>query len=202
MSRTVRLCVVRHGETDWNAQGILQGRQDVPLNVCGRQQAAALAGQLAAAGFDALWSSPLRRARETAEIIAAHANAAAPLPSLRLHAGLQERSFGVLEGCSRPQLAATHPLLLQEILRRNPAALFPAGETMDAFADRVLTALLEIAAQQQGGGSALIISHGWVMDVIRRQLAGLPRHALLAGKPANGEMLWVEVAGGCLRACA
>ena len=66
-----RLLLVRHGETDWNADGRLQGQTDRPLSDFGRKQARGLADELAAEGFEAIYSSDLARARETAEIIGA-----------------------------------------------------------------------------------------------------------------------------------
>lgn len=70
MARSTRLCIVRHGETDWNIPGILRGWIEVPLNGQGRLQARKLAASFADAGFSEIWSSPLSQARSTAEIIA------------------------------------------------------------------------------------------------------------------------------------
>ena len=79
-------------------------------------------------------------------------------------------------------------------LRRNPAADFEQGETMDEFADRILAALLFIG-RHYPGQRILVITHGWVMDVITRHVAGLPRNAILNMKRKNGETLWLEVTG-------
>lgn len=183
------LCIARHGETDWNAQGILQGWTDVPLNALGRRQARAMAAAYDRAGFAAVWSSPLIRARETAEIIAPLIRL--PLPAR--HDGLMERSFGAFQGIPKSELAELNPVLLQQILRRNPAAHFEAGETMDEFADRVLGALMDIGARHPGR-RVLVITHGWCMDVVTRHVRGLPRNAILNMKRKNGESLWVEAA--------
>ncbi|WP_154716546.1 histidine phosphatase family protein [Sterolibacterium denitrificans] len=185
MNGGARLCIARHGETDWNAAGILQGWSDVPLNAAGRAQAQRLAADFSACGFVAVWSSPLLRALETASIIADRLG----LPPPRCHDGLKERHFGIIQGVPKIELAELNPLLLQQILKRNPAAEFVDGESMDEFADRVLAALGEIAAQP---GPLLVITHGWVLDVVTRQLRGLPRDALLGHKPGNGECLWLD----------
>lgn len=189
-----RLCVVRHGETDWNVQGILQGWIDVPLNDIGRRQARELAGCHAPLGFAAVWSSPLIRAAETAGIVAA----ALGLPPPHLHEGLKERNFGAIQGIPKAELAELNPLLLQQILRRNPAAHFEDGETMDEFAERILAAVDEIGARHRGG-CALVVVHGWVMDVLTRHIGGLPRRAILNHKRKNGEALWLDVSRGGIR---
>ena len=70
MKTITKICIVRHGETDWNAQGRLQGRTDIPLNENGKVQAMKCGEFLAQNNWDAVITSPLKRARETAEIIA------------------------------------------------------------------------------------------------------------------------------------
>ncbi|NEX21851.1 histidine phosphatase family protein [Thiorhodococcus mannitoliphagus] len=187
MTTVTRLCVTRHGETDWNNSGILQGWTDVPLNDQGREQSHALAQALGGAGFQQLCSSPLGRSLETAEIVAADLG----LPPPKVYDGLKERHFGDVQGMPKAELLLTHPGLHQEILRRNPACDFAGGETMDAFADRVMEAL-ELIAEDYPGSQTLVITHGWVMDVITRQLRGLPRAAILNMKRRNGESLWLE----------
>ncbi|MBD8497605.1 histidine phosphatase family protein [Paenibacillus arenosi] len=88
--------LVRHGQTDWNALGRIQGQTDIPLNDIGRDQAMKLAARLVHEPyrFDAVISSGLQRAEETAAIIASHLQ----IPLLEPHAGLLERAFGLAEG--------------------------------------------------------------------------------------------------------
>jgi broad specificity phosphatase PhoE len=187
MDLPAHICVTRHGETDWNVRGILQGWFDVPINEQGRRQAHALAAAFAGAGFTALWSSPLVRARETAGIIAA----ALGLPPPTCHEGLKERHFGAIQGVPKSELADLNPLLLQQILRRNPAADFEGGESMDEFADRILAALTEIGARHPGD-RVLVITHGWVLDVVTRHIGGMARHTILHLKRRNADSLWLE----------
>lgn len=194
MSEPARICVVRHGETDWNLSGILQGWLDVPLNDQGRRQARDLAAAFAGTGFAAVWSSPLVRALETAEIVAA----ALGLPAPHCHAGLKERNFGAIQGIPKTELAELNPVLLQQILKRNPAAVFEEGETMDEFADRVLDALMAVGARH-GGEPVLLVTHGWVMDVVTRHIGGLPRSTILNMKRKNGESVWLEATGSAVR---
>jgi probable phosphoglycerate mutase len=184
------LCITRHGETDWNQQGILQGWTDVTLNALGRRQAREMATSFDRAGFSAIWSSPLLRARETAEIIAPLIR----LPLPKLHSGLMERNFGVFQGVPKAELAELNPVELQLILKRNPDGHFEGGESMDEFADRVLGSIVDIGAISSGC-RVLIITHGWVMDVVTRHVLGLPRSAILNMKRKNGESLWVRTRG-------
>lgn len=185
---TAHICVARHGETDWNRRGILQGWFDVPINERGRRQARQLAATVADAGFAAVWTSPLVRARETAEIVATELR----LPPPSCHEGLRERHFGALQGIPKNELAELNPALLEQILRRNPAAEFVGGESMDEFADRSYDAFAEIGALHRGA-RVLVVTHGWVMDVVTRHINGLARNAVLKLKRKNGESVWVEV---------
>lgn len=188
------VCVARHGETDWNVAGILQGWTDVPLNDRGRRQAYELIGGFGGAGFAKVYSSPLIRSRESAEIIARSLRLAPP----ECHEGLKERNFGVIQGVPKAELAELNPVLLQQILKRNPTADFDQGESMDEFAERVLQAIVEIA-RSHSGQRVLAITHGWVMDVITRHIAGLPRSAMLNMKRRNGECVWLDVRGESIR---
>ena len=194
MSVPTYVCVARHGETDWNIAGILQGWTDVPINDRGRRQAYELVASFSHAKFSKVYSSPLIRSLETAEIIAR---------SLRLdppecHDGLRERNFGVIQGVPKSELADLNPVLLQQILKRNPAIDFEQGESMDEFADRVLDAVVTIA-RPNAGKRILAITHGWVMDVITRHIANRPRSAMLNMKRKNGECVWLEVGEQSIR---
>lgn len=181
------ICVTRHGETDWNKMGILQGWLDVPVNELGRRQAYDMAARFADAGFAAVWASPLVRARESAEIIAARLQ----LPPPFIHEGLKERNFGAIQGIPKDELAELNPALLEQILRRNPAASFVGGESMDEFADRVLGAFDDVG-ERHHGDRVLVITHGWVMDVLTRHIGGMARNAILPLKRKNGESLWID----------
>jgi probable phosphoglycerate mutase len=188
------ICIARHGETDWNKSGILQGWFDVPLNELGRKQAGVLATKLAQANFDTVWSSPLARARETAEIVASTLH----LPPPTCHEGLKEKHFGAIQGIPKSELAELDPALLEQILRRNPAAEFVGGESLDEFADRVMEAFADIGARHSSQ-RVLVVTHGWVMDVVTRHIQGHSRSTVLHLKPQNGDCLWVELAQQALR---
>jgi probable phosphoglycerate mutase len=189
--KTAHICLTRHGETDWNKSGILQGWLDVPINAYGRQQAHQMADSFFRAGFDVVWCSPLARARETAELIASTLRLSPP----SLHDGLKERHFGAIQGIPKSELAELNPTLLEQILRRNPAAQFVGGESMDEFADRVLGALTNIGSRHHGD-RVLVVTHGWVLDVLMRHVNGFPRSAVLPFKPRNGDSVWLKVEAG------
>ncbi len=195
MNRSALICIARHGETDWNLSGTLQGWIDIPINAQGRRQADEMAASCATENFSSIWSSPLLRARETAEIIAA----ALRLPLPLFHDGLRERCFGAIQGIPKAELAELNPVLLQQLLKRNPATHFEGGESMNEFATRVLEAIRDIAALHPGQ-RILTITHGWVMDVLTRQINGLQANAILNLKRKNGETLWLEVWGQSIQA--
>jgi len=167
---------------------------DVSINDLGRRQAYELAAALGGSGFSYVYSSPLIRALETAEIVARALRLAPPA----CHEGLKERNFGAIQGIPKAELADLNPVLLQQILKRNPACSFEQGESMDDFADRVLDAIVSIA-EPNAGKRILVITHGWVMDVITRHIANLPRSAVLNLKRKNGECLWLQVAQKAIR---
>jgi broad specificity phosphatase PhoE len=112
------------------------------INDLGRRQAYELVAALSQAKFSLVCSSPLVRSLETAEIIAR----ALRLPPPVCIDGLKERNFGVIQGVPKAELAELNPVLLQQIMKRNPAADFEQGETMDEFADRILAACTSSAA--------------------------------------------------------
>ena len=132
----MRLLLVRHGETDWNAAGRIQGCTDTPLNARGRAQALALAGRLRDERPQRLYTSPPRRARETAAIVGAElALEPEPVEALR------EISFGVWEGCSWEEIQRRWPREFAwcegDRLRRSP----PGGESYGQLMERALPAV-------------------------------------------------------------
>jgi broad specificity phosphatase PhoE len=140
-----RILLARHGETDWNREHRWQGQSDTPLNDTGREQARALAEELAGEPLDAVYSSDLIRAHETARVVAEQRGL--DVVAIR---DLRERSFGSLEG-----------LTTDEIQARYPGIELPwsDGETREAMAERVLGALQRIA-ETHPDAHVLVVSHG------------------------------------------
>ena len=133
------LLLVRHGETDWNADGRWQGHADVPLNERGRAQAQALAEQLAAEEpLDVVYSSDLARARETAEIVARRLGV-----ELVLERDLREIDVGSREGRTWSEI--------DDVPEWD-------GEPHEAHGVRVVSALLRIARAHDG--RVLVVTHG------------------------------------------
>lgn len=191
MTQSTHICVARHGETDWNAVQTLQGWIDVPLNERGLRQAHELAQRLADAHLSCVYASPLQRAAKTAAIIATQLRLGHPT----LHDGLKERNFGVFQGRPKAELAITHPEVMKAIADRDPAGHFEQGESANEFADRVLGAIKDIG-RHAPGRRVLVVTHGWVMDVITRHLRHLPRTAVLGHKRKNIETVWLKVSAG------
>ena len=121
MSDTV-LTLVRHGETEWNAAGRIQGHLDIPLSVIGFAQSAAIGQRLGGEAFDAILSSDLERALQTARPIVRH-----PGQTILRDARLRERHLGVLQGLTGEEAAMRHPQAWQAFKARHPdAPLGPA----------------------------------------------------------------------------
>ncbi len=164
------IALVRHGETDWNLAGRIQGRTDIPLNETGRAQAAATAATLErAAGALGPWrvvhASPLGRAIETAEIIAAGLGLASPV----IHDGLWERFFGEAEGVEFTEAHA-----------RWPGLVVPGAETHAELATRTAATLEHTLT---AAPRTIVVAHGAMLRAGISRLTGteMPRIA-------NGEV--------------
>jgi broad specificity phosphatase PhoE len=180
-----QILLARHGETEWNAIGRLQGHTDVPLNEAGREQARGLIAKATEAGVTEVWSSDLSRAQQTAAIVAE----ALALPPPRVDAELRERRFGVFEGLTRAQCAQLHPEAW-EAWRLQTAAP-PGGEPSEGVVARMAGALARIAATVEQ--TALVVSHGGAMRLWLMQVLG--QDVPLIG---NGQIFVIEWQGGTL----
>lgn len=160
---------IRHGQTDWNLQGRLQGSSDIPLNDTGREQARAAAESLQAGSWEAIVSSPLSRARETAQIIA---------DGLGIELGpayddLIERDYGVAEG-----------VVESEAEERWPGKSAPGVESLDSVVERGRRALARIA-DDYGDRDVLIVCHGTLIRYTLAALAGRSFDAIVNGSVAT-----------------
>lgn len=150
------LVLARHGETDWNRDGIWQGHGDPPLNELGRRQAALLATRVAGEDVCALYSSDLRRALETAESVAAMTGL-----SVVQDPRIREMDVGSWTGLSWEQIEA-----------RFPGSSEHDGESRVVFEERVISATREIASAHSDGERVVIVTHGGVVRALQRHVLG------------------------------
>ena len=159
-----RLFLVRHGETDWNAEGRLLSFTDAELNARGEQQAADLAAAVARVRWDRAISSPMVRASRTAEAILARSSEA---PLLEVDDRLYEMNFGPYEGWSEAELAAD-PVA---VTRRRDGAELPGMEPIDVVADRARSFLRSLDG---AGGTTLVVGHGRMLRILIAAALDLP----------------------------
>jgi broad specificity phosphatase PhoE len=177
---------VRHGETDWNREGRIQGGTDVPLSAAGREQARELAVSLAERPIGAIYASDLRRAVETAEPLAARLG----LPILTTPA-LRERDFGANEGRMAAEVAAEYG---KEVGTRwlHPDERHPGGESMREVFERVAAFLDELLEDSPPDEIALVTSGGPIR-VGTAHLAREPIETIVWRSVDNCSVTTVEV---------
>ncbi|MCM1512232.1 MAG: histidine phosphatase family protein [Oxalobacter formigenes] len=172
MRQPAEILIIRHGQTDWNVSKRLQGHSDIPLNAKGREQAAALAETLRDEKLDAIFSSDLKRALETAHAIARlHNLPVQPDPAFR------ERSYGAFEGLSREEIKTRYPESHAAWYAADPDYTFPPGErpaeSMRAFHNRVIDALCRIA-RPYAGKKIVLIAHFGILEAAYRVVHRTP----------------------------
>ncbi|RJP67039.1 MAG: histidine phosphatase family protein [Candidatus Abyssobacteria bacterium SURF_17] len=147
------LYLIRHGETDWNVERRCQGFSDIELNATGRWQAGAIARHLSSLKVEALYSSTLKRAHETASTIARYHDA-----PVQATDALRELNQGAFEGLKLTELVARHSDFLERWFR-DPADLrLPSGESLREMQSRAWAALDKIIGQHPDG-NVIVVSH-------------------------------------------
>jgi probable phosphoglycerate mutase len=190
------IVLVRHGETDWNRDNRFQGHADPPLNDNGRAQARSLASELSGQTFGAAYTSPLRRASETAAIVAADLGLETVTES-----ALKEVDVGSWSGLTRTEVEERFPAGFARWLEYGHG--WDDGETYDALGSRVVTALLTIGARHSGtavlavthGGpirSALAAAEGVPFDVARRSIHVIGNCAVVRLAVRDGKLERVD----------
>jgi 2,3-bisphosphoglycerate-dependent phosphoglycerate mutase len=190
-----RIIAVRHGETDWNVATRIQGQLDIGLNSRGHWQADQAGAALSGETIDAIHSSDLWRAFDTALAIAKPHGL-----QVTTVEGLRERGFGVFEGKTFKEIELAWPEQSLQWRRREPSFAPEGGESLLDFRDRVLACAEQIAARHLGQ-SIVMVGHGGVMDVLYRAAAHLAVDAARSWSLDNAainRLLWSPDSGFAL----
>ncbi len=184
----LRLLLVRHAQTAHNRDGLVQGRADNPLSDLGLKQAAALAERLAGAPLEAVYSSPLQRARQTAAAIAApHGLAVVTEPDLI------EMDIGRMEGLSGAELRERFPEFMKAWLSQDAGgAAMPGGESLAQVQARAMVVLDRVTALHSSGAVA-VVSHNFVLLTVLCEILGLPLHQFRRLRQGVASLAIVEV---------
>ena len=185
---TTQFCLVRHGETDWNAARRLQGHTDIALNARGLNQAKQMAHALKAIHlqFDVLYTSDLQRAQQTAQAIEELYKTTAIA-----HSALRERHLGALQGLTTDEAPQREPELWKSHLSRGILQDLRGGESIQQFAARVQSALEEIR-QKHIGKTILLVSHGGTLDMMYRVASKQALDAEKAVTVPNASLNWIS----------
>jgi broad specificity phosphatase PhoE len=158
--------LIRHGDTDWNVEEIFRGRADIELNETGIKQAELLANYLKDVPVEAVYSSPLKRALRTAEIIAGSRNInVTPAPELI------DFDYGEWQGLSHDAVKDKYKTLYNEWLKNPQLVKMPKGESLDDVRERAVSLVDQITASHEG--IVALISHRVILKVIICTLLGL-----------------------------
>jgi broad specificity phosphatase PhoE len=168
MSFTTHVVIIRHGQSQGNADGRFGGHTDTPLSPRGRRQAQATARALASEKFNAIYSSDLPRAIETATPLTKLTGA-----RLETTEALRERSVGVMEGLTFEEAAEQHPEQYQALLRRDFEHVLLGGESYRQTLDRASRKLDEAIEQHKGGRIALFAHTGTICILILHLMGAL-----------------------------
>ncbi len=164
--RPSELIVVRHGETAWNRIGKQQGQLDTELSELGVNQAKAAAETLVGETIDALYSSDLGRAMQTAEIIAERVGL-----EILTDDRLRERHLGIMQGITMTQFEQEYPAEYEKLNGNDPDYVIPEGESIRQRYDRNIACANDLAARNPGN-RLLVVTHGGVLNSFFRRATG------------------------------
>ena len=187
------LIVVRHGETQWNLEGRAQGHLDSPLTDLGRRQAEAVAGALAGEGIDAIYSSDLGRAVQTAGAIADRHGIGVVTDSR-----LRERHLGVWQGLTRAEFRGRHEAAYSRFVSGDVDYVIPGGESARGRHERAIGCLTELAGRHVGQ-CVVVVTHGGVCNSAFRHAVGLGLEADRRFSLLNASINRVVVSGDLWR---
>jgi alpha-ribazole phosphatase len=165
----VRLLLARHAPTDWNRAGRFQGQRDIPLGPAGLRQAGLLAQRLAAEPIEQVYSSDLRRTRETAHVVSD--TIGCPVVA---DARLRELHFGAWEGLHHDEIRQQYPRELAAWEADPARSPPPGGETLTQLADRVAAFLAALTPEGTPERTILVVAHRGSLQVLLCLALGLP----------------------------
>ena len=166
--QSTQLIIVRHGETEWNLNGRIQGHLDSPLTKSGRAQAEAIASRLQAIEINALYSSDLGRAYATAQIISNKTG-----HHILTDKRLRELHLGKFEGLTEGEVRKQYPDEFVYLRNAELDYIYPGGESKGQFSARLISCLEELM-EKHYGGQILVITHGGALSRLMRHALGLP----------------------------
>lgn len=171
MARPTRIIVVRHGETEWNVEGRLQGSQDSALTHRGRTQSERLGRALKKLKISAAYSSDLGRAQETARIALAWASKT----NVRFEVDprLREISYGKIEGLTWREVEELHPTIHRSMEERRQDFAPPGGETRGQLVERITATLKELGHRHRSE-TIFVVTHGGALSAFLRHVLGIP----------------------------
>jgi len=160
------IILARHGETEWNVAEIFRGRIDIELNQTGIKQAELLAEYLSSLKLDAIYSSPLKRALKTAEIIASYHKL-----DVEITPGLIDFDYGKWQGLPHQEVKDKYKELYAEWIKNPHQVKIPAGESLDEVRKRAIGVIDNVIAKYEG--TVVLVSHRVVNKVLICALLGL-----------------------------
>lgn len=189
----MNILLIRHGQTQWNSEGRVQGRTDIPLNEKGRAQAQAVAQWLSSRRIDAVYSSPLARAFDTAQAIADKHG----LEPKKLN-GMIEIDFGLWEGKTSPELAKEYPEFWEDWSWHLDEAKSAQMQAESAYAilNRAEKALDEVISQNAPDSVIAIISHTMPIKLLMANAIGIPLNNMRQVKVENCSICELEIKRG------
>ena len=187
---TTRFCIVRHGETAWNAKQRVQGQLDIPLNANGQRQARAVGVALAAVRFDAVVCSDLSRAYETALL-----SSSAMDGGIETEVALRERHYGKFQGLKYVEAQQQFPADFALHLERHLDFAYASGESLQSFAARV-GKVMDALAKKHKDKTVLVVTHGGCLDVVYRTASGIGLTAPRNFAIPNAAINWVDYVDG------